>query len=165
MNVIPLTLFTRVQLQAQERFLTFPRQNISEREGRWQLIINNGQWTIKAFLISGILLLAAVLTVIFFAFNGGENEESRVSITTTGEVDFDSGTAHTADAGIAVISNDRLEQIPADLPPNSFDTTRIIGEQLSTTTVQLPLSKWSKIKRINRKILHHNPPADMTLNG
>ena len=80
--------------------------------------------TIKAFLISGILLLTAVLTVIFFVFNGGEDELSRVSIATTEEVDFDNGTAHTADAGIAVISSNQPEQIPDII---RMSTTQVQG--------------------------------------
>ena len=58
----------------------------------------------KAYIIAGVILIAVIALVLAVVFcGGGETELPRTAITTTEEIDFDNGTAHTADAGIAVI--------------------------------------------------------------
>lgn len=57
----------------------------------------------KIYIIAGILLVIMAALVLVFALGGGESEPPRIALSTTEEIDFDSGAAHTADAGIAVI--------------------------------------------------------------
>jgi len=83
----------------------------------------------KVFIIASVVLVIIVAFVLAFVFGGGEAEPNRIEISTTEDVDFDNGAAHTADAGIAVIGS-KPGQNPADNPVVP-DVVR-----MSTTQVQ-----------------------------
>jgi len=87
----------------------------------------------RAVIIAGVLLAAVLALVLALVFGGSEAEPPRVVMFTTEEVDFDSGAAHTADAGIAVIGGNRSEQSQPDVIRMS--TTQVQGTTDNPDTI------------------------------
>ena len=90
----------------------------------------------RAVIIVSILFIVVAALVLALTFGVNEAEPPRVVMFTTEEVDFDSGAAHTADAGIAVISGQRQrDAAPTPLRGalTEDDSIRITTQMQGTT--------------------------------